>query len=83
MPRPLPARQVQQAVLQFLVAQLDHRVGEVRQLSLKCVVQAAEHWAPEVEALVGSLDPKSQQRRALKKARLGGASHPELIGMIL
>jgi ankyrin repeat protein len=54
----------------FLARLLDHRQQEVRQLSLKGIVQAAGQGWAEVPALVARLDPKSQQRRALRKAGL-------------
>merc|ERR1719281_1286090 len=54
----------------FFARLLDHRQQEVRQLSLKGIVQASGQGWPEVPALVARLDPKSQQRRALRKAGL-------------
>merc|ERR1719281_2054438 len=61
--------------VEFFARLLDHRQQEVRQLSLKGIVQAAGQGWPEVPALVARLDPKSQQRRALRKAGLE-ATHP-------
>merc|ERR1719324_2120907 len=56
--------------VEFLARLLDHRQQEVRQASLKGLVQAAGQGWAEVPALVARLDPKSQQRRALRKAGL-------------
>merc|ERR1719171_2630366 len=56
--------------VEFFARLLDHRQQEVRQLSLKGIVQAAGQGWDEVPALIARLDPKSQQRRALRKAGL-------------
>jgi hypothetical protein len=64
------ALEARAAVVESLGALLDHRSQEVRQLAVKCMVQADLHGWVEVTTFAGQLDPKSQQRRALKKVGL-------------